>query len=854
MYSPIKIFTPNRTLLIANMLKQLLEIHNITCIIVNFIDIAKDDLYIILCHHTIKLFPKYYIIYQLEQATKSPYFTNEYMHAINNSIFTIDYNVLNMDFLKKSSVVDLLYFPIPTKNNIIQLDKYDYDIVFYGALNKKRTIILNKLKSLYKVNIVTNKFGNDLLDEISRGKIILNLHYYNNALLETARLNESLQFENVIISEIPDINDPNFELYKNGIEFVDEICTNEPNITNLIKIIDENLQMFNDGVTKNKYYEKRKEFINMLKEKEKTHVDNLVEKIKKTLFLHKLEIPTNQFRKFDNIEDFILKYHKNEWNYTKTLKKIINDPNEIFKYFCCNQLEKIKLLSTKNIKKYNDNEAVLIELSDHPHVEFILRNTIDKLNNNWSHTVVCCNKNFEYITNMCKNISENIVIINFDLFNTVDTLNTVNTVDTIITSKIFWNKITGSNILIYNSTICFVEDINDELLKHDYIYDIKTCIIKKNIAVNILEKNSYNNHCKIITKCIEDLQNSSHTHVIKKKFIYNKILSERQKLNVFNFFYLNLNEQLTTVQYQKYYELFKKSYDINNNNLFLEMCKINWNINKRFNKEKSYVKYELYNVNNKTFETNCDNDFNNAIFNKTFGFIMLRFINSDTTKKYWQECYKHIRKNYDDVVIIIDDNSDQKYIDKDLNKDFLTNTIIINTEFGYGHGEILPYYYINKLNIFDKSVILHDSMFINKKYDFKNMNEKPLWHFTAQYENYDYENFLLKQLNYSDDLITIHKNFDKWVGNFGCCGVVNLTTIKILNNKYKLFNLINHITAKCHRSCFERIIAILYTNENITNKSICGNIHEYKNSFSYSYAEYEHDKRCDDIVKIWTGR
>ena len=44
------------------------------------------------------------------------------------------------------------------------------------------------------------------------------------------------------------------------------------------------------------------------------------------------------------------------------------------------------------------------------------------------------------------------------------------------------------------------------------------------------------------------------------------------------------------------------------------------------------------------------------------GFIITRHINSETTSKYWIECYQRIRAFYREPIIIIDDNSNPEFL------------------------------------------------------------------------------------------------------------------------------------------------------------------------------------------------
>ena len=100
-------------------------------------------------------------------------------------------------------------------------------------------------------------------------------------------------------------------------------------------------------------------------------------------------------------------------------------------------------------------------------------------------------------------------------------------------------------------------------------------------------------------------------------------------------------------------KLFKKFNNVNNNNLI-----------------KYYKRIEnILNVDDLTF-------------------VILRYVIDENTNKAWQECYKNIRKFYNNKIVIIDDHSDKKY----LSKIDLTNCYIIQSEFK-GRGELLPYYY-----------------------------------------------------------------------------------------------------------------------------------------------------------------
>ena len=93
-------------------------------------------------------------------------------------------------------------------------------------MNEKRQLILNylqkKLHPKYKIKIITSIFENDLFKEILNSKIIINIHYYENGILETNRFNECLSCKKIVISEKPNIIDiENYLAYNDKIIFID---------------------------------------------------------------------------------------------------------------------------------------------------------------------------------------------------------------------------------------------------------------------------------------------------------------------------------------------------------------------------------------------------------------------------------------------------------------------------------------------------------------------------------------------------------------------------------------------------------------------------------------------------------
>ncbi len=172
-----------------------------------------------------------------------------------------------------------------------------------------------------------------------------------------------------------------------------------------------------------------------------------------------------------NPDDYLYMYKidnfRNDYEYPNLqlcYKDIKNNQKVEFRYFCYRYLNYMRIKPIKKIKLNNDFETVLIEYRKFPHLEFLVRNMIDKLDENWSHTVLCGNLNYDYMVNICKNISPNIKVINTKF----DNLNQT-TYSKFLASKEFWNYLNGEKILIYQEdSIIFHGNINT-FLQYDYI-------------------------------------------------------------------------------------------------------------------------------------------------------------------------------------------------------------------------------------------------------------------------------------------------------------------------------------------------------------------------------------------------
>lgn len=262
--------------------KLMFEKKNIKCEIKYTIDIKEcfksynnlDTVYLILLSDIINnLLPMRVIFYQIEQSeskflTKLKYL-QKFKYIGKKAEIIWEYSKLSSyiysDYLKK-----IEWKPMPFIYNKYNDNNYcEYDIFFYGTQNARRKKILSKLSKLFNINIGFGCYDSEKILNILKSKIILNLHYYKNAGLETCRINEILNYNKIIISEKSENDNENMELYENIVIFTDEIDDNK---------INDDESNLNLMIEKIKYYLDEKNYLNKINQNR-----NKIKKLEKNI-------------------------------------------------------------------------------------------------------------------------------------------------------------------------------------------------------------------------------------------------------------------------------------------------------------------------------------------------------------------------------------------------------------------------------------------------------------------------------------------------------------------------------------------------------------------------------------------
>ena len=205
------------------------------------------------------------IIYQIEQLNQltSPYkLTHNIENIMQNSYGLFDYSNKNLEYYPNNlrEKVKIISPLIKEFTNVFNTKTID--ILFIGTINTRREKILDKLKQYnisnnlnYTIKIVSQIFDNELIELIKKSKIVINLHYYPNAILEIFRIHDLLSYDCKILSENPG-NEEESELikkYNTVVSFFPIIDDDLSNIDNMYKLISDNLNVKIDFVERKKF-------------------------------------------------------------------------------------------------------------------------------------------------------------------------------------------------------------------------------------------------------------------------------------------------------------------------------------------------------------------------------------------------------------------------------------------------------------------------------------------------------------------------------------------------------------------------------------------------------------------------
>lgn len=171
------------------------------------------DLYFVVCPQMFKHLPpgEKRVAFQMEQTVSSRWFTPDYLAVLENSLAALDYARTNIAGLAEYGIVYPHVYLTPiggVANYGAWLGEGESDpdeccdVLFYGDANApRRRRMLDAIGQRFRLRVVGNAFGADMRRALAGAKVVVNLHYYEGALLETTRIYECLSLGKAVVSE-----------------------------------------------------------------------------------------------------------------------------------------------------------------------------------------------------------------------------------------------------------------------------------------------------------------------------------------------------------------------------------------------------------------------------------------------------------------------------------------------------------------------------------------------------------------------------------------------------------------------------------------------------------------------------
>lgn len=205
------IMATQHTLFIAHLIAGRLQAHGWQADIMTEAPASFDhDMYVVICPQMFATLPPgpKRIPFQMEQSVSSRWFTDGYLEALRNSLAVLEYAMVNIDFMANKGIAHphVHYLPIGASTNYgdaLPAPEKTCDILFYGdsLSSPRRREMIEALKPHFNVHVASEVFGRSMQDVIKQARLVINLHYYENALLEMPRIQECLSLGVPVVSE-----------------------------------------------------------------------------------------------------------------------------------------------------------------------------------------------------------------------------------------------------------------------------------------------------------------------------------------------------------------------------------------------------------------------------------------------------------------------------------------------------------------------------------------------------------------------------------------------------------------------------------------------------------------------------
>lgn len=218
-----------------------------------------------------------------------------------------------------------------------------------------------------------------------------------------------------------------------------------------------------------------------------------------------------------------------------------------------------------------------------------------------------------------------------------------------------------------------------------------------------------------------------------------------------------------------------------------------------------------------------------------FGFIIPTCIRNNIHFNQLKRCINSIRNFYENIKIILIDDSNIEYT-KQIKEFFkYDDNIFIKESLLKGSADQQIFKVLLETELFEKAIFIQDSMILNKKLEgIDEINLQFIWHFTNHRVHWDIIKEPNTEYNINNNIIThsdlirhnvlrdykdnkkfqnyvIHKlkNKNEWCGSIGSCCILDKQRLNILNSNVNFIDKFVNYTSNRNRRVNESIFPLI---------------------------------------------
>jgi hypothetical protein len=153
-----------------------------------------------------KFIPRDTIILNTEQLEKNNFAWQKTILEWGRRLPIWDYSIKNIQWFSENGINHAKHLRLGYQPQLDRLNKHhpkDIDVLFYGCINERRSIILNNLINRgLRVQTLFGIYGAARDRFIERSKIVINIHYYESQIFEIVRVFYLITNSVPVISEV----------------------------------------------------------------------------------------------------------------------------------------------------------------------------------------------------------------------------------------------------------------------------------------------------------------------------------------------------------------------------------------------------------------------------------------------------------------------------------------------------------------------------------------------------------------------------------------------------------------------------------------------------------------------------